>query len=608
MSETESLDGAVLEVLKRYWGYDTLRPLQAEAVRASLDGRDSLVVMPTGGGKSLCYQIPPMVRGGVDVVVSPLISLMKDQVDGLVSCGVPAVALHSGMGDAAQRKAERAIEAGEVRLLFAAPERLLTGRMREMVRRIGPSSIVIDEAHCISHWGHDFRPEYRRLTELKSIVPDASWHALTATATERVREDIVAQLGLREPVELVGSVDRPNLVYRVLPRVRGREQLLEAVKRHDGEGAIVYCLSRKETEQLAEWLSKKGVSASAYHAGLSPNVRQRVQDRFMQERVSVVCATVAFGMGVDRSNVRLVVHMGMPKSVEHYQQESGRAGRDGLEAECVLLYSSSDVMSWRRLMDRSAQEAGEEGAPAHQLEMLERIRRFCASMRCRHQQLSEYFGQSLETERCGACDVCLGESEVVPESDVVAQKVLSAVARLRGSWGAAHVVDVLRGSGKEKIRKFGHDELSVYGLMADVPGPVIQSFIDQLCDVGALRRSEGDRPVVQLGPESGRYLKGEPSAELRKPRVPERSARGSSGDGADWDGVDMALFERLRVLRREIAEEGGVPAYVVFGDAALREMARLRPTSASEMLEVKGVGRTKLERFGDAFLECIRAG
>jgi len=595
---------SILDSLQRHWGFDALRPLQEEAVRAALAGRDSLVVMPTGGGKSLCYQLPAVVRGGLDAIVSPLISLMQDQVDGLRACGVPAVALHSGMDPKEQGEAERAIEAGEIRLLFAAPERLLTGRTRDLLRRAQPGAIVVDEAHCISHWGHDFRPEYRRLTELKRTIPDASWHAFTATATERVREDIGAQLGLRDPVVLVGDCDRPNLIYRVFPRVDARGQLLEAVRRHEGEAVIVYCISRKDTEKTADWLAGRGVDAAAYHAGLTPRVRQRVQDRFMQERLQVVCATVAFGMGVDRSDVRCVVHMAMPKSIEHYQQEAGRAGRDGLEAECVLLYSSADVASWRRLMQRGAQEAGESEAPAHQMALLESMRRFCSSMQCRHRLLAAYFGQTLEAENCGACDVCLGECAEVEDGAIVAQKILSAVARLDERFGAAHVADVLRGSRKEKIRRLGHDALSVFGLMAETPAPAVQSYIDQLCDLGALERTTGDRPVIRLGADARAYLKRERAAALRSPRIAQTVMRRERGE-ADWNGVDRDLFERLRGLRREIAEERGVPAYIVFGDATLRDMARHRPRTREQLLEVKGVGQAKLEEFGEAFLACI---
>jgi len=601
----DALRGGMLDALRRHWGFDALRPLQEEAVRAGVEGRDSLVVMPTGGGKSLCYQLPPLVRGGMDIVISPLISLMKDQVDGLVENGVRAVALHGGMSPEEVLDAERLVESREVSLVFAAPERALSGRMREVLRSARPDSIVVDEAHCISHWGHDFRPVYRRLTDLKRLFPDAAWHAFTATATRRVRDDIIEQLGLRDPVTLVGDCDRANLVYRVMPRMKAKEQLLRAVRRHEGQAVIVYCISRKDTERTAEWLRNHGVDARAYHAGLNPSERQRVQERFMQDRLHVVVATVAFGMGVDRSDVRCVVHMAMPKSIEHYQQEAGRAGRDGLEAECVLLYSSADAARWRELMDRSAQEAGEERAPAHQLELLEHMRRFCSSMRCRHRALAEYFGQTLAGDNCGACDVCLEECAVVEDSVVVAQKILSAVARLRSGFGAAHVIDVLRGSEKEKIRRLGHERLSVYGLMSNTPAATLHSYIDQLCDLGALERASGDLPVLRLTEASAPYLRGEREVTLRRPKV--ITVRAGTREGGDWDGVDRELFERLRDLRRRIAEERRVPAYIVFGDAALRDMARRRPRTLDQLREVKGVGQKKLEEFGEAFLECLSA-
>lgn len=596
----------LFDLLRLHWGFDALRPMQEESIRANLDARDSLVVLPTGAGKSLCYQLPAMMREGLDVIVSPLISLMKDQVDGLISRGCPAVALHSGLTPEEQTEAERAIEAREVRMVFAAPERLLTSRMRAILRRAKPASIVVDEAHCISHWGHDFRPEYRRLTDLKQTVPDAAWHAFTATATERVRTDIARQLGLRDPAILVGDCDRPNLVYRVLPRVSGREQLLEIVKRHEGRAVIVYCISRKDTETMAAWLTDQGVQASAYHAGLSATARQRVQDRFMQERLQVVVATVAFGMGIDRSDVRCVIHMAMPKSVEHYQQEAGRAGRDGLEAECTLLYSSADVSNWRRLMQHAARENGDASPPQHQIELLDHMRRFCSTMTCRHRALAAYFGQAFDKPNCGACDICLEECEVVADSVVVAQKILSCVARLRVGFGAAHIGDVLRGANKERIRRLGHDALSVYGLMAGTPSSAIQSYIDQLCDQGALERTTDEMPVVRLTECSGEYLRGERPVTLRSPRVAQTRAE-SKASGADWEGVDRDLFDRLRSLRREISQERAIPAYLVFDDATLREMARRRPATRDALLEVKGVGQRKLEEFGDAFLGCIGA-
>jgi len=596
----------ILAVLRQYWGYDDLRPHQEAAIRASLGRRDSLLVLPTGGGKSLCFQIPAAMRAGADIVVSPLISLMQDQVDGLRTCAYPAVALNSGATPKQLAEAESKIRSGEARLIYAAPERLFSPRTLDLLASVRINSIVVDEAHCISHWGHDFRPEYRRLTELRRRFPGASWHAFTATATRRVRDDIVHQLGLRDPEILVGDCDRPNLIYRVAPRTSARAQLLEALRRHEDQAAIVYCISRKDTERTAEWLASQGLSAAPYHAGLSPERRRRIQDDFMRERLHVVVATVAFGMGVDRSDVRCVVHMAMPKSIEHYQQEAGRAGRDGLDAECVLLYSSADPEKWRQLMLRSASESGADEVPAHQLELLGHMQDFCARMRCRHAALAEYFGQSLSSDNCGACDVCLGENEVVEDATVISQKIISAVARLEGRFGAAHVVDVLTGAARQRIRSLGHDRLSVFGILAGTPAPVLRSFIDQLIDARALARADGEFPLIRLTPDSRDFLKGERDVTLLRPRTATRTRAARPSREASWEGVDPDLFDRLRALRREIAEERGVPAYIVFGDQVLRDLARVRPADHSQMLEVKGIGPRKLEEFGDAFLECMR--
>ncbi|NBP51879.1 MAG: RecQ family ATP-dependent DNA helicase, partial [Actinobacteria bacterium] len=434
----------VLEEVRRIWGFDALRPLQADAIAAGIAGRDSLLVMPTGGGKSLCYQVPPLAAAlagerRIDVCVSPLIALMKDQVDGLRSNGYPAAALHSGMPAEERDAVRKSVRDGDVRLLFVSPERLLAPGFDAWLDSIGVRAIAIDEAHCISQWGHDFRPEYRQLASLRRSFPDASLHACTATATPRVRRDIVAQLELRDPVELVGSFDRPNLVYRIEPRVDGRRQLLDVIGRHRGDAVIVYCLSRKDTESLAEFLRKEGFGAAAYHAGMQADRRAKVQEDFAEERLDIVVATVAFGMGIDRSNVRAVVHMTMPKSVEHYQQETGRAGRDGLESECVLFHSYADVVKWTSIAEGSADEArarledmGSEPEAFAALDeslaqgraQLEAMQRLAASPVCRHRWIVEHFGQRFEPtardERnpdggtCGACDVCLGEVRMVP--------------------------------------------------------------------------------------------------------------------------------------------------------------------------------------------------
>src|SRR5271166_2664736 len=420
----------VLAVLRRFWGFESLRPLQLEAIQAGLERRDSLVVMPTGGGKSLCYQVPPAVAGRTDIVVSPLIALMKDQVDALRASGYPAAALHSGIEQAEIRQIEREIAGGRHHLIFVAPERLLTPRFLEIASRLKVSSFAIDEAHCISQWGHDLRPEYRKLAELKTRFPKASIQAYTATATERVRRDIIEQLGLENPAVLVGSFDRPNLLYRVRPKLDVNAQIAETIWWHKGEASIVYSISRKDTEQIARNLASEGVRAAAYHAGMEADERRRTQDRFAAEEIDVVVATVAFGMGIDRSDVRCVIHAALPKSIEAYQQETGRAGRDGLPAECVLFYSAADVIRWQNLMERSAEE---KAAPAEVVEsgkrLLEEMRRFATVVRCRHAALSAYFGETYQGANCGACDFCLGEVEGVADSTVLAQKVLSCVAR-----------------------------------------------------------------------------------------------------------------------------------------------------------------------------------
>ena len=384
----------ILATVHRYWGFSELRPLQEQAIRAGLERRDSLVVMPTGGGKSLCYQVPAELARRTDIVVSPLISLMKDQVDGLRESGYPAGALYSGMPLDTLRETEAQIAAGRYRLVFVAPERLLTPRFLQLIERLQVRAFAIDEAHCISHWGHDFRPEYRQLAELKVRFPQASVHAYTATATARVREDIAEQLRLQNPAVLVGTFDRPNLVYRIVPRVDAQTQVLQVLRRHPGDAAIVYCISRKDTEAMAEWLQANRLRAAFYHAGMEADERRRTQDAFASEEIDVVAATVAFGMGIDRSNVRCVIHAAMPKSIEHYQQETGRAGRDGLEAECVMLYSAADVLRWESLIEKSAADASARGEViAAARDLLEHMRRFCTGVHCRHRKLSEYFGQ-----------------------------------------------------------------------------------------------------------------------------------------------------------------------------------------------------------------------
>ncbi len=612
------------DAVKRVWGYDELRPLQEAAIRAGVEGRDCLTVLPTGGGKSLCYQVPPLVTGRATVVISPLIALMRDQVRGLELSGYQAAALHSDVDWAdAKNIEERLVTGGEdgLDLVLAAPERALTPGFCTLIGRLAQSgrlgAIAIDEAHCISQWGHDFRPEYRQLAELRRIAGGAGIgvQAFTATATPRVREDIANQLGLIEPEVLVGVFDRPNLTYRVRARRDAAEQGAEAIRamhaKGEGGGAIVYCLSRKDTEKLAAELVSMRIDAEAYHAGLSPKKRHDVEQRFTNETLDVVVATVAFGMGIDRSNVRLVIHATMPKSVEAYQQETGRAGRDGLPAECLLLYSPSDGSRWSRLIERSGAESGADpGATRAQLELVEQMRRLASSMRCRHAQLSEHFGQAYEKDDCGACDVCLGETRAEADSVKIAQILMSGVARTGERYGAGHVADVVRGAQTEPVTSRGHDRLSVFGLLNDRTRRELMSLLDQLVAAEAL--VVGEHRVLLFGPRGVGVMRGEDEVALAVPLGTRstRRERGRTRAAADANARPLTpdekeLFERLRGLRREIAEERGVPPYVVFSDATLREMCRERPTSRESMLEVKGVGRSKLEAFGSQFLEAI---
>ena len=600
-------------VLRRVWGFDSLRPLQAEAIAASLAGRDTLVVLPTGGGKSLCYQAPAIAGGNLTLVVSPLIALMKDQVDGLLAHGVAAAAYNSSL-DAATRSAVRArLRRRELRLLYVAPERLLAEGGEDflaLVREAGLSAVAVDEAHCISEWGHDFRPEYRQLGALRDAFPGVAFHAYTATATPRVRADIAAALRLADPVVLVGSFDRPNLVYRVRRRHQVARQVREVVAAHPGEAGIVYCTSRREVETLAEHLRGEGYRAVAYHAGLGDEERSAAQEDFLRERVDVVVATVAFGMGIDRSDVRFVVHAGAPRSLEQYLQEGGRAGRDGLPAECVLLYSPGDLARWRSRLERDgiASEANRQH--------LRRIEAYASGASCRHRSLAEHFGERWQAGSCGACDWCLGELEVVPDGTVLAQKVLSCVARVRESFGAGHVIDVLRGRRTDRVEQLGHAALSTFGLLPELPVAELRSILDQLVEQ-ELVASDGDRyPVLRLTPGGWELLRGQRECTLlRVPAPPERErrrrSRGGSGRArlpavaAEVGPADLARFERLRALRRDIASERGVPPYVVFHDTTLLALARSRPRTADELLQVHGIGERKALDFGERVLAAL---
>ncbi len=577
---------------------------------AVLAGRDSLLVLPTGGGKSLCFQAPAIARDGLAIVVSPLISLMKDQVDTLVGNGVAAACYNSSMPSDRKSDVSRGVREGKYRLLYVAPERLVGDGgdgFLSLLESRPVSFIAVDEAHCISQWGHDFRPEYRQLAKLRERWPSVSLHAYTATATARVRKDIVSQLGLRDAAELVGSFDRPNLVYRVLARATLKAQVLDVLERHRGQAGIIYCTSRKDVDGLTAWLQDTGWRARPYHAGLADEDRHRNQDAFLNEEVDLVVATVAFGMGIDRSDVRFVIHAGSPQSLEHYQQESGRAGRDGLEAECVLIASGADFLKWRVMLEKNG------GMSDARRGLLRDMERYAASVGCRHKRLVGYFGEAYAKGDCGACDYCLDELEMVSEPVTVARKVLSSVARVGQRFGAAHVTNVLRGSDSEQVRSRGHHELSVFGLMKDATIDELRGYVDQLLAHGLLQQAGDEYPILQLTADGHALLKdagAQPALTLARQKRPDKTRlrKRARVETEGWEGVDRDLFERLRAMRLQVARQRGVPPYVIFHDTTLREIARLKPTTMDALRHVYGVGARKADDLGERVLQEVSEG
>ncbi|MCA9038724.1 MAG: DNA helicase RecQ [Planctomycetaceae bacterium] len=603
-TDTTTQSDSLREVIEQYWGYDDFRPLQEAAMLSVVENRDSLVVLPTGGGKSLCYQVPAMTMEGLAIVVSPLISLMKDQVDALRACGIPAAYLNSTLSWDESRDIFDEMRAGTLKLLYVAPERLMNSYLLEQLVQCGISFVAIDEAHCVSMWGHDFRPHYRELQQIREVFPEVAVHAYTATATEQVRQDIVNQLTLQEPEILVGSFDRPNLSYSV-EQINDRiQQIRTVVDRHPDESGIVYCISRKEVENVANTLNEFGYRALPYHAGLPDDERSANQESFIEDRTDIIVATIAFGMGVDKPNVRYVIHAGLPKSLENYQQESGRAGRDNLEAECCLFYSEADLFSWERILSDQPDQVRQAS-----LNSIRTMLGYCHAYVCRHQQLVTHFGQVLE-ETCGHhCDVCRGDFEPVEEPLVLSQKILSSVYRQDQRFGTSYTAAVLKGSRDKKVLANGHNSLSTYGLLKSESLATIRNWINQLVAQEFLHKEGEEFQVLKLTETGWQVLKGERTPTLIQPRIESKAERASRQrqdvEGDAWDGVDHDLFQHLRQLRFETAEQQGLKPYMVFSDETLRGLARHRPSTSEHLLEVKGIGQKKSEDYGERFLTEI---
>ena len=598
--------------LKQIFGFDTFRPLQREIMEEILAGRDAFALLPTGGGKSLCFQIPGLLLPRLTVVVSPLIALMKDQVDSLHAAGVAATYLNSSLTAAESRARLRGLHAGQYKLLYLAPERLMLSGVLEDLQRWGVSLLAIDEAHCISEWGHDFRPEYRQIATLRNLFPKTPLLALTATATPRVREDIVTQLRLEKARRFVASFNRPNLTYRVEAKSKSYEKVRFFIKSRRSEAGIIYCQSRKGAEELASKLADDGIPALPYHAGLTTSERAKNQELFLRDKTNVICATIAFGMGINKSNVRFVIHYDLPKNIEGYYQETGRAGRDGLPSECLLLYSSGDAVKQRRFIDEKTDP--EERRIA--LEQLQQILHYAEAEQCRRSTLLHYFGEKGSEGNCGGCDNCILPREPYPGDGgtLLAQKLLSCVLRIRQatgfSVGMAHIAEVLVGAKTEKIIRWHHDQLSTYGIGRDIDRRQWQEIGRQLLRMGILQQQSTSSgfATIELSSEGMAILRDRRQIRLTKPITPSAEATRTPSRAVDRGDIvcDEQLFNALRTLRRTLADERNVPAYVIFSDVTLRLMAREQPSTLELMSSISGIGQKKLSEFGETFISAIR--
>jgi ATP-dependent DNA helicase RecQ len=599
---TTSNDAELLRTLNTVFGFQSFRPHQREIIESIVDGRDAFVLMPTGGGKSLCYQLPALHRPGVGIVVSPLISLMKDQVDALKANGVAAACYNSSLDSSEAFRVLGKLRRNELKLLYVAPERLLNEEFLAELANVEIALFAIDEAHCVSQWGHDFRPEYQQLGMVRERFSPVPLIALTATADTQTRSDITRVLGLVDAAHHVTGFDRPNIRYTVRDKHKPFEQLKAFLRGRQDEAGIVYTLSRRRAEEVAGRLGELGLRAVAYHAGLDADWRTTVQDRFLRDEVQIVVATVAFGMGIDKSNVRFVVHYDMPKHIEGYYQETGRAGRDGLPADALLLYGAQDVVTARRLIENT-DNPSRQRIELHKLNAMVGL---AESDTCRRRVLLNYFGQTLDQD-CGHCDLCLDPPERY-DATQDARKALSCVYRVGQRFGAKYVTEVLRGADNERIRRFAHQTLSTYGIGADRSEQEWLSIIRQLIHRGFLVQDLANYSVLQLTEQARPLLRGEISLELAKPRVQVRAAkRKPVAAEVDTGNYDDGLFQRLRALRKRIASEQNVPPYVVFSDATLVEMASTWPADDAQLLAVNGVGEHKLQKYGAEFLAAIES-
>jgi len=590
-------------ILNNVFGYAEFRGHQEEIIAAAMDGRDSLVLQPTGGGKSLCYQIPALLSDGLVLVVSPLIALMQDQVTALEQLGIDAAYLNSTLSNTEQHNVIERMQSGQLQLLYVAPERLMQAHTLERLKTCNVILIAIDEAHCVSQWGHDFRVDYLSLGELASHFPGVPRMALTATATAPARVEIVERLRLNDAEHFVAGFDRPNIRYLVQSKLDAKRQLLGFLSDHHGDAGIVYCMSRKKTEATAEWLVGEGFNALPYHAGLDAATRTRHQRRFLSDDGVVIVATIAFGMGIDKPDVRFIAHLDLPKSMESYYQETGRAGRDGRPANAWMVYGLQDVVRLRQMVDAST---ADEAHKRRQRVNLDDLLGWCEVTECRRRSLLAYFGDKL-VEDCGNCDICLNPPEVFDGTEV-AQKILSTVYRTGQRFGAVHVIDVLMGKDTDKIRQHGHETLSVYGIGSEFGQQQWRSILRQLVVLGFLSVDTGGYGAIQLNENSRPLLRGEVELPLRRDFLTARKtkARKAAQKVTIVNAEDSDLWEALRECRKRLADDNNVPPYVIFHDAALMQMAADKPESAEAFLQISGVGQAKLERYGPAFLEVVR--